>query len=176
MWERDPIAIAIQNNLAIFIGNFPMGRSRGYDIQGKIVKVFGKTLCDLQVKNGHFKAKTGKDCPHANIPNVHGFFHITDLDFYRSKIVSYWSQNLIGDCYLCRRFDDQLAVTVPPAMLDPTRAWDMYSNGVVLNISHNFRMDGKKNQKLGGFFTYWRKHGRKSFPEVNGKCRITEGG
>jgi hypothetical protein len=31
-----------------------------------------------------------------------------------------WQDTLIGDCFLCRQFDDQVAVTVPAAILAPT--------------------------------------------------------
>jgi hypothetical protein len=181
VWTRDPVAIAMQNKLVIFFGNFPKGHARGEDIQNKITRAFNRTLCNINLQNGHFKSKTGGDCPIANIPDIHipdihGFFHITDLDFYRSDPVINWAKTLIGDCFLCRQFDDQIAVTVPPAMLAPERAWDMYANGVKLGVYHNFLMDGKKKQHVDGFMKYWPKNAEKEFPEAWGKCKITAGG
>jgi hypothetical protein len=176
VWTRDPVAIAMQNKLVIFFGNFPKGHARGEDIQNKITRAFNRTLCNVNLENGHFKSKTGGDCPSANIRDIHGFFHITDLDFYRSDPVINWAKTLIGDCFLCRQFDDQIAVTVPPAMLAPERAWDMHANGVKLGVYHNFLIDGKKKQRVGGFMKYWPKNAKKEFPEAWGKCEITAGG
>jgi hypothetical protein len=179
VWDHDPIAIAMQNNLAIFFGNFPQGKGRGDELQDRIRRAFNDTLCWAGLSDGHLYAKKGsqgKPCPSTVVPLVHGFFHITNLDFYRSDPVNHWSETLIGDCFLCRRFDDQMAVTVAPAMLAPDRAWDMYSHGVRLNIAHNFAMDGKNNNRTGGFKVYWKKNAETRFPEAWGKCEITAGG
>jgi hypothetical protein len=182
VWDRDPVAIAMQNELAVFIGNFPMGHGSGPDLQDRIRLAFNDTLCSVGIKDGQLKVKKGnqlregKACPVANIALVHGFFHITNLDFYRSDPVNHWSETLIGNCFLCRQFDDQIAVTVAAAMLASDRAWDMYSHEVELNIAHNYRMDGKKNVKTGGFKKYWKKNAETRFPEAWGKCKITDSG
>lgn len=51
---------------------------------------------------------------------------------------------MIADTKFSRRWDDQLAVTVPAAMLAPEKAWDMRTHGVHLNVWHNQYLDGKK--------------------------------
>jgi len=82
---------------------------------------------------------------------------------------------MIGNCFLCRKFDDQLAVTVPSVILAPEHSWDMYKSGMELKIFHNNRIDGKRNRKVGGFLNYWRKTAQSRFPEAGNKCEITEG-
>ena len=140
-WDRDPIAIAIKNELALLFGNFPMGRGKGEELQDRIRRSFNDTICHLGLKGGKFHVKTGnqighkaKSCSNALVPLVHGFFHITNLDFYRSDPVIQWAETLIGECFLCRKWDDQIAVTVPAAMLAPDRAWDLYAHKIHLEI------------------------------------------
>ena len=176
VWDRDPIAVAMQNDLAIFFANWPQGRGRGEDAQDRIVRSLGQMLCKVKLKDGHLHARMGMNCPKLEIFDVHGFFHITNLDFYRSPKVQAFFKELIGDCFCCRRFDDQLAVTVPSAMLAGNRSWDMYSHDVKLDVYHNFDMDGKKRQRVGGFIKYWKKNGQTKFPEAYGQCKVTEGG
>lgn len=64
------------------------------------------------------------------IMQVHGFFHVTNLDFYQSPPVQKWLKVLIGDVSFSRRNDDPIAVTVPAAVWTPTQAWDMYTRMV----------------------------------------------
>jgi len=81
---------------------------------------------------------------------------------------------MIGDCFVCRKFDDQLAVTVPPVMLAPERSWDMYKSGVRLEIFHNNLIDGKRGKKAGGFAAYWSDNAESRFPDAWNTCEITE--
>lgn len=171
-WNRDPMAIAIQNRLVLFVLNYPQGRAKA--AQPKVKEVFGKYLCSVKKPNGYFVTTLGDDCSGSQLWTIHGMFHITDLDFFRQENVLHWAQTLIGDCFLCRKFDDQVALTVPPAILAPQRAWDMYKNGVKLNIFHNSMMDGKPKRKMGGFRTYWEKNAETQFQDGWKKCSITE--
>ena len=155
VWDRDPVAYMIEQDLVIFFDNFPMGSSKGKEIQERVYATFNTTLCDIVLHKGHLQSKTGPDC-FKGIPLVHGFFHITNLDFYRSNIVQNWVRTLIGDCFLCRNLDDQVAVTVPAAILAPERARDMRSSGLKLDIFHNYFMDGRRNESLGGFLNYYK--------------------
>lgn len=55
-----------------------------------------------------------------------GFFHLTDMAFFRARPVQEGLETLFGDsAFLCRFPDDQLAVTASTAILAPQRAWDM---------------------------------------------------
>jgi hypothetical protein len=175
-WTRDPVAVAMQNDLVIMFDHWPQGNGRGRDIQERIVQAFGQTLCGLEMKDGQMQPSIGGECPSAKIPLVHGFFHVTNLDFFRSDAVTLWGETLIGDCYLCRKYDDQVAVTVAPAMLAPHRAWDMRSHGLRLDVFHNSHMDGQLDEKTGnGFLKWWKISGRK-FPQAHGICPIKANG
>jgi hypothetical protein len=168
-WTRDPVAVAMQNDLVILFDNWPQGAGSGRDIQERIVQAFGQTLCGLEMKDGQMQPSIGGECPSAKIPLVHGFFHVTNLDFFRSEAVTLWGETLIGDCYLCRKYDDQVAVTVAPAMLAPHRAWDMRAHGLRLDVYHNNHMDGK--EKVGGFLKWWEAYGQ-NFTQAHGICPI----
>lgn len=172
-WERDPMAVAIQHDLAILFANYPQGRAKV--AQPRVQKAFGKFLCSARKNNGHLQTVANNECGSAQLWTVHGFWHVTSLDFYRQEQVIRWAETLIGDCFLCRRFDDQVAVTVPAAILAPERSWDMYRNGIELDVAHNNLLDGKRKKKVGGFLNYWKNNAKEKFPEAWDKCTITEG-
>ena len=137
VWDKDPIAFMIENDLIIFFDHFPQGRihrSVKFEMHHRIYKSFNKTICKLELskEDGSFITKLGtkNECRGVFIPLIHGFFHITNLDFFRSDIVTNWVNTLIGDCFLCREFDDQAAVTIPTAILEPNR-----SRGKVLSCT-----------------------------------------
>ena len=182
VWDRDPIAFLIQHNLNILFDNFPMGRyaSNRTELQHRINKVFNKTLCDITLNlkgrfQSKFKTKKGEECYQKSFPLIHGFFHITNLDFFRSAPVSQWGKTLIGDEFLIRRFDDQIAVTVPPAMLSPDKAWDMRSGAnITLGIYHNGYLDAK--ERAGPFKKFWKRTGAFQFPGGNASCQIKVNG
>jgi hypothetical protein len=85
-WHIDPVQTMIENELNILFMNFPMGRGKGQEIHDRMFNSFNKTICSLSVKNGRLDAKYGDSadsCPGSRVPMIHGFFHITNLDFYR---------------------------------------------------------------------------------------------
>lgn len=112
------------------------------------------------------------------IPNIHGFFHVTDLDFYRSTENLRWYDILIGDTKFSRRWDDQLAVTVPAAMRAPQLSWEMEAIGVKNDVWHNQMFDGKYRWRGGGYQAWWKINGTNNFPEGAAMCEglITNGG
>ena len=181
-WDRDPIALAMNQSMAIFFMNYPQGRAK--IVQPRIYEAFGTYVCEAKLKRGHLDARLSDDnnnihasCLGAQLWTVHGFFHVTSLDFFRQPKVLHWAETLIGDCFLCRSFDDQAAVTVPALVLAPDRSWDMYSLDVKLGIVHNNLIDGKNKQKTGGFFRYWNRQikRKKVFERGQEQCKITEG-
>merc|ERR1711937_442813 len=130
-------------------------------------------------KNGHLQRtllnqENRTDCRSELIPMIHGFFHITDLDFYRQPKVLNGLKGLLGDCFLCRSPDDQLAVTLPAAIYAPEKSFDMRSNGFNLQVYHNFRLDGKKKAKPPGFVKYWDTVASHDFPSAAKACRVTQ--
>lgn len=108
------------------------------------------------------------------IPNIHGFFHITNLDFYRSQPVTYGLKTIHGDCFLCRFPDDQLAVTAPAAILAPERSWEMRSKGFKLDVFHNFLLDGIDRANPPGFVRYWNDIAKYNLPSADGVCSVTQ--
>jgi hypothetical protein len=169
VWEQDPIAVMIRNNLAMFFDNFPQGRTKGQEVQAKIKEAYNDTLCSLRMQNGHLVKSDGGSCP--AVPQMHGFFHITNLDFYRSPENMRWYDILIGDNKFSRKWDDQLSVTVPAAMRAGNRSWEMGANGVNLDVWHNGFLDGKRKWKGGGYLKWWKKEAEVSFPEGFGSCK-----
>jgi hypothetical protein len=176
VWDRDPIAIAMKNRMVIYFNNYPQGRAKA--AQSRVKEAFGKFICYARKSsNGQLISMVSEDeeCKGAQLWTIHGFNHITDLDFFRQKQVIQWAEIMIGDGFLCRTFDDQLAVTVPSVILAPERSWDMYKSGVQLKLYHNNLIDGKRKRKAGGFHTYWKKNAESQFPEALNTCEITEG-
>jgi hypothetical protein len=168
VWEQDPITVMIRNDLAILFDHFPQGKTKGQEVQDKIRQACNDTLCGLRLQDGHF-VKGSRNCN--SVPQVHGFFHITNLDFYRSPENLRWFDIMIGDTKFSRRWDDQLAVTVPAAMRAPTRSWEMGANGIKLDVWHNGYMDGKRKWKGGGYVKWWKAEANASFPEGFGSCK-----
>jgi hypothetical protein len=102
--------VMVENNLVILFDNFPMGTSRGPWFYDRYRKAFNTSLCSISLtKRGYLKPSLGGDCPKPMVKQIHGFFHITNLDFYRSDAVMHWARVLIGDTKFSRKFDDQIA-------------------------------------------------------------------
>jgi hypothetical protein len=164
-----------RNDLAILFDHFPQGQAKGNEWGDRIRSAFGKMYCRVDMVNGHLVASEG-DCYGRNlsIKQVHGFFHITNLDFYRSEAAMKWARVMVGNTKFSRMFDDQIGVTMPAAVLAGNRSWDMRSHGINLGVLHSYKLDGQ--EQFGGFLNYWKKKGEESFPEAYGKCKITQHG
>lgn len=183
-WERDPVAIALQHNTTILYDNFPQGSAGGREIQQRIQTAFGNStaLCNVKLSPlGHFVRQVNEECigqvenDKNNIPLIHGFFHITNMDFYRNHL--YWAEALIGNGFLQRRFDDQIAVTVPAAFLTPHQSWLLRGVGIELGVHHNGKLDGFSKTPGGGFKRWWlKKGGKEGFPEAAAACPAVAGG
>ncbi|CAB9511790.1 expressed unknown protein [Seminavis robusta] len=175
VWKRDPVAYFIENNLVMFFNNFGQGKSAGRvkEFRERFQAAFNKTVTNLRVEEGHLAADEGLGPIH----QIHGFLHITDLDWFRSEPVMKWLRILIGDEFLVRRFCDQLAVTGATAVLAPERSWDMRSHGIKLNVFHNGQFDGKEYSQTH-FKKYWHERGGKEkFPvAAQETCEVTAAG
>ena len=177
-WENDPVGYFIEKKGVIMFDNFPQGKTAKHTQQ--ILDSFNVTVCALHVKNGHLQRtllnqENRTECRSGEgIPMIHGFFHITDLDFYRQPKVLNGLKGLLGDCFLCRSPDDQLAVTLPAAIYAPEKSFDMRSNGFNLKVYHNFRLDGKNKAKPPGFVKYWDTVASHDFPSAAKACRVTQ--
>jgi hypothetical protein len=176
-WKEDPIDYFIKNDGVVMFDNFPHAHSK-YTMQKRLTG-FGASICGLKLsEEGHLVSELNYDgnCQERGIPNIHGFLHITNLDFYRSRRVQMGLFDLLGDCFLCREPDDQLAVTAPAAILAPERSWEMRSKGFHLNVFHNYKLDGKDQAKPAGFLKYWDAIGKHTHPAAAEVCKVTEAG
>ena len=143
-WQQDPVDFLIQNKLVLLFDNWPQGYSGGPAVKDKLKRAFGTGLCSVILQpSGRFKVKTSVNCS-KRLPLVHGFFHVTDLDFYRSEPVKKFNNIWIGNGKYARRFDDQGAVSAPVYFLAPDRGADMYTSGIKLSVFHNGLVDGKQ--------------------------------
>jgi len=179
VWEKDPVDYFIENDGVIMFDHFPQATSK-YWIQKRLYAAFNATICKLKLskETGNLVTElgTGDRCQERGVPNIHGFFHITNMDFYRSPIVRDGLDTIHDDCFLCRFPDDQLAVTAPAAILAPERSWEMRSKGFHLDVFHNFLLDGIDQAKPAGFMKYWDQIGQHTHPTAAAVCKVTEAG
>ena len=169
-WAQDPVAYAIRHR-AVVVFNRIWGSG---EANPRVLQTYNNTICKIKVKNGRLATNWthGSECVGKRIPLIHGCFHITDLDFYRSDTVSRWLENLIGDCFCCRDPDDQIAMTVPAALLAPNRSHNLLTNNIRLNVFHNHKLDGRERVKPPNFMRYYNQVVKHNFTETVGVCRI----
>ena len=175
VWQQDPIDYMVREDLVLLMGNYGQGTTRGGSgVQKKLYQVYNKTLCKSKiVENGRLHATYGtteQECGGRDVKQVHGFFHITNLDFYRLPINLHWFDVHIGDNKFSRQWDDQLAVMVPPVMLAPERAVEMEDVGIRPDIMHNMYTMGKRKWKGGAYLAFWEREAPTKFPEAIEKC------
>jgi hypothetical protein len=173
-WKQDPFATIERHDLALLFDHFPQGSANGYEFPRKTVEAFDKIICDVNLVNGTLVVREGrcKNRPRSRIKQVHGFFHVSSLDFYRSDPVAKWNDILIGDSKFSRRFDDQIEITIPAAVLASDRSRDMKSLGVKLRVFHNYVLDGLPQDWRGYFDKWWDKNANTTFPEASGQCEV----
>jgi len=175
-WEKDPVDYFVRNNGVIMFEHFPHGTTK-YKIQTRLMAGFNTTVCKVKLSDaGHLVTRLDSVnwCHRRSVPSIHGFMHITDLDFYRSAPVRSGLEAIYGDCFLCRSPDDQLAVTAPAAILAPERSWEMRAKGFRLDVFHNCMIDGHEQAKPAGFKKYWKRKGLRALPAAS-VCRIIHG-
>jgi hypothetical protein len=179
VWPHDPISLMARYDVILLFDHFPQGMAKGSEVNDRIRDAFdGTVYCEINMYNGTLVPKEGKCLgKQGRLKQVHGFFHVTDLDFYRSPPVLKWHDVLIGDSKFSRQFDDQIGVTMPAAILAGNRSWDMRYHGIKLDVIHNYLFDGRHERRAGGFITWFNENGEKEFPEAYAKCKnINAGG
>jgi hypothetical protein len=174
-WKTDPMKIMIENNLTVLFDNFPQGVGKHPKMGQKMMEVYNDTIKNIFLsENGQFNVKNklaSRFGDKVNIPQIHGFHHITNLDVYRSDLHYKFLKNFVGEYKFSRMFDDQLAVTIVGAMeANGTRAWDMYLNGHKPMIRHNAHMDGKTKYQIFNMVNWWKKEGRHTWEEGKLLC------
>jgi hypothetical protein len=171
VWQQDPVAFMIRNKLKMFFDNFPAGTSRGPKIKEKIMQAYNnENLCQLHLVQGRLHPIFG-NCTNPSINQIHGFFHITDLDFYRNEENLKWFDILIGNAKFSRQWDDQIAVTIPAAMRAANESWSMNHHGVQLDVYHNQQFDGQRRFRGGGYVKWYQQRSAIDFPESIATCK-----
>jgi len=174
VWKKDPIAFMIREDLVLLMANYAQGTTLfKTGVQSKLFQVYNKTFCGGEIqRNGRLNVTYGGEhvC-RSSVKQVHGFFHITNLDFYRLPINLHWSNVQIGDNKFSRLWDDQLAVAVPPTMLAPHRVAEMEISGLKLEVMHNGMIMGKRKWIGGAYKKFFRTEGVTKFPEAQNKCK-----
>ena len=165
---------AVRTCLQQLFDHFPQGSARGKEFPERTKEAFNKVICDISLVNGTLVPRGGKCIRRkkSKISQVHGFFHVSSLDFYRSDAVMKWNRALIGDSKFSRVFDDQIGITIPAAVLAGERSRDMRSLGVYTRVFHNYVIDGLMQEWRGYFTNWWQKNADTIFPEAK-QCVIT---
>lgn len=172
-WEVDPMKIMIENNLVLLYDN-----TKGNAINPKLKEMQAKTyngesICRVFLADdGTFNAKK---CGQGGfidpiINTVHGFHHITNLEFYRQKQNQNFLYELISQTRFSRQWDDQIAVTIPAAMRAPDRAWDMRSVGINQGVHHAGYLDGKDKNMKYSYIAYWNSAGKQNWEVGRKMC------
>ena len=176
-WDKDPVDFVIRNDLVLAVLNM-QGKGGGSGLQTKIKDYFGYHLCNVLVdQNSSIYATTDVNgCKNNRFDIVHGFFHIENLDFFRSNMD--WMTKFIGEDRLSRNPDDQEAVTTAALLLAPGRTRDLHLSGIKLNMMHNGLIDGKRQVTPAQYIKWWQYFSERDFPNGREKCskHIVAGG
>jgi len=159
-WSTDPMKVMIENDLVILFYNFPYGKSRGPLLREWAKEVYDREVCGVTYKK-HLKAR---DCnpkkDKAQILQVHGFHHITNLDFYRESKQQKLLKLMTSVYPFSRMWDDQIGVTLPAALAAPERAWSYQDHGLNFTVLHKEKIVIGRAGKVKTAFlfdvkTYW---------------------
>jgi hypothetical protein len=171
-WAQDPMRMMVENDLVLMADNFPQGTAVLPSLREKMQRVYNRSICAVTLSDeGRLSPK---ECTsRIALPRlglVHGFMHVTDLDFYRNATNLRFLELVVGGRRFSRQADDQLAVTAPAALAAPDRAWDMRRNGLNLGIHHNGLLDGKEKNAAPGYSAFWEKEGKKKWAAAREMC------
>ena len=167
----DPMKVFIENELNLMFDHFPGGLTRLIEIKEKMIQAYGKAICRVSLtEEGTLK---GDICGEKTVPSIrqiYGFHHITRLDMYRKDQHQKFLKSMVSDYKFSRRWDDQLAVTVPAVMEDESKVWDHRSHGVNLGLHHNTMIDGKERGKYYSYLNWFANIGRKNWTVAHAMC------
>jgi len=168
-WPADPIQKMVENNLVAMFDNFNQGRTSHQELNDKMVQAYNRTICNVKVtEEGNFVTEPCVGDQIAGISHIHGFHHVTDLDFYRSEENQRYLELQVEKRF-SRYWDDQLAVTLPAAMMAPERTWGYRRSGMNMGIHHNGLLDGKEKNTVFGHHN-WFKANKKNWPAGEIMC------
>ena len=171
-WPRDPLQLMVERDLVLMFDNFPGGRTKNPQILLKMYQSYGRSICQMGLSDrGRFQ--TSDECKgEFRLPQVHGFHHITNLDFYRNETNLRFLKSFVEPHRFSREWDDQMAVTLPAAVQAPKRVADYRLNGLNVSIFHNFEMDGKELMPHvnKGYVSYWQNVARDNWESGRMMC------
>ena len=171
-WIDDPVKLMVEHDLVLLFDNLPGDYATNVELKDKLHRAYNRTICKVNLSDGTLKAHPCKDNSFS-IALVHGFFHVSNLDFFRSSSASRFLRILVESQRFSREWDDQLAVTIPPAMEAPDKAWDLRFHGWNLSIFHNGHIDGKGREspvRDSSYRTYWNETVRHQWALANRMC------
>lgn len=174
VWHQDPVDFMVKNDLVLLTANYAQGNTHfSTGVQKKLYEVYNKTFCGGRItEDGHLNVwYGGKDECRNGVRQVHGMFHITDLDFYRQPLHMHWYDVQIGNTHFSRTWDDQLAVATPAQMTAPHRVMEMEKAGLKLEVMHNGDMMGKRKWRGGAYKAFFNGEGKTKFPEAQAVCK-----
>jgi hypothetical protein len=173
-WPRDPMKTMVDNDLVVMYDNFPQGTCKNNMLVEKMNLAYNKSVCSVHMtEEGHFQSVPCK--PDQNrlgkFGLIHGMFHITKLDHYRLPMNLEMNRLLTQHkgYRFSRQWDDQIAVTVVPAVTAPERAWDMRLNGFNMSMTHNGNLDGKEKNVKWAYSVWW-KYYNHTWPLASRMC------
>lgn len=173
-WPKDPMTTMVENDLVVMFDNFPQGTCKNDMLVEKMNLAYNKSVCAIHMtEEGHFRSVPCKPDQNrlSKFGLIHGMFHITNLDHYRLPINLEMNRLLTqhkGYRY-SRQWDDQIAVTVVPAVTAPERAWDMRRNGFNMSMTHNGNLDGKEKNTKWAYRVWW-KYYNHTWPLASRMC------
>ena len=171
-WTHDPIQLMVEHDLVLLMDNFPQGASSNPLLLDKMRRAYhNRTVCRIELTDDGKMAPLPCGAPGAApfyVPVVHGFHHVSNLDFYRSHLP--FLKILVETHRFSREWDDQLAMTVPAAMDAPDRAWDYRRHGIHLGIQHNGNVDGKEKAQYWGMHRMWQSNLRQNWTVAREMC------
>eukprot|EP00979_Chaetoceros_neogracilis_P007861 scaffold1698_cov279-Chaetoceros_neogracile.AAC.20 len=167
----DPMKVFIENDLNLMFDHFPGGLTRMNEIKLKMMDAYGTAICRVSLNlNGTLEADICGPDTNPSIRQVYGFHHITRLDMYRNETHQKFLKSMVSDYKFSRRWDDQLAVTVPAVIEDSSKTWDHRAHGVHLGLHHNTMIDGKERGEYYSYLNWWANMGKKNWTVARAMC------
>lgn len=160
-WPKDPMKPMVEHDLVVMYDNFPQGTCKNNLLVEKMNIAYNRSVCAVNLSpTGQLDpVPCREDQEHlGKFGLIHGMFHITNLDHYRLPENVEMNRLLTQHkgYKFSRQWDDQIAVTVVPAVTAPERAWDMRRNGLNMSMTHNGKLDGKEKNVKWAYKVWWK--------------------
>lgn len=147
--DNDPMKVMVENDLHLLFAGFPYGSIGDVIVREKMERVYNRSVCSIKERpNGTLKPLMCGNNTKFAMQQVAGNHHISNLETYRKPIHQQFLRQFVGDYRFSRKFDDQIAVTIPAVMEDDgTKAWHERNVGLSLKIAHHRMFDNNGRDK-----------------------------